>query len=165
MKCSCGCQTCDKRELRTEFVHRSIDRLGTGKEFNRLGTLIKCASNLFYLKTSYLVHFAYIPGTMDNIYLSSTWNLKSACTGCANWNMPQEQNSLSIMMVTTLYINKCHYAFTHSQFSSSRFTHTTFSTHGATHNWNNSNAESNTRKNNFLPLLLHIIYVLSQEKK
>ena len=57
MKSSCGCQTCDKRELRTEFVHRSIDRLGTGKEFNRIGTLIKCASNLFYFKTSHLVHF------------------------------------------------------------------------------------------------------------
>ena len=60
MKSSCGCQTCDKRELRTEFVHRSIDRLGTGKEFNRIGTLIKCASNLFYFKTSHLVHFAYL---------------------------------------------------------------------------------------------------------
>ena len=75
--------------------------------------------------------------------------------------MPQEQNPLSIMMVTTLCINKCHHAFTHSQFSSSRFTHTTF----ATHNWNNSNAESNTRKNNFLPLLLHIIYVLYVKNK
>ena len=60
MKSSCGCQTCDKRELRTEFVHRSIDRLGTGKEFNRIGTLIRCASNLFYFKTSHLVHFAYL---------------------------------------------------------------------------------------------------------
>ena len=60
MKSSCGCQTCDKRELSTEFVHRSIDRLGTGKEFNRIGTLIKCASNLFYFKTSHLVHFAYL---------------------------------------------------------------------------------------------------------
>ena len=60
MKSSCGCQTCDKRELRTEFVHRSIDRLGTGKEFNRTGTLIKCASNLFDFKTSHLVHFAYL---------------------------------------------------------------------------------------------------------
>ena len=60
MKSSCGCQTCDKRELRTEFVHRLIDRLGTGKEFNRLGTLIKCASNLFYFKTSRLVHFAHL---------------------------------------------------------------------------------------------------------
>ena len=60
MKSSCGCQTCDKRELRTEFVHRSIDRLRTGKEFNRIGTLIKCASNLFYFKTSHLVHFAYL---------------------------------------------------------------------------------------------------------
>ena len=69
------------------------------------------------------------------------------------------------MMVTTLCINKCHHAFTHSQFSSSRFTHTTFATHGATHNWNNSNAESNTRKNNFLPLLLHIIYVLYVKNK
>ena len=105
-----------------------------------------------------------IPGTMDNTYLSTTWNLKSACTGCANWNMPQEQNPLSIMMVTTLCINKCHHAFTHSQFSSSRFTHTTFATHGATHNWNNSNAESNTRKSNFLPLLLHIIYNLCKEQ-
>ena len=79
--------------------------------------------------------------------------------------MPQEQNPLSMMMVTTLCINKCHHAFTHSQFSSSRFTHTTFATHGATHNWNNSNAESNTRKNNFLPLLLHIIYVLYVKNK
>ena len=79
--------------------------------------------------------------------------------------MPQEQNPLSIMMVTTLCINKCHHAFTHSQFSSSRFTHTTFATHGATHNWNNLNAESKTRKNNFLPLLLHIIYVLYVKNK
>ena len=165
MKSSCGCQTCDKRELRTEFVHRSIDRLGTGKEFNRLGTLIKCASNLFYLKTSHLVHFAYLALWIIPTCLYSTWNLKSACTGCVNWNMPQEQNPLSIMMVTTLCINKCHHAFTHSQFSSSRFTHTTFATHGATHNWNNSNAESNTRKNNFLPLLLHIIYVLYVKNK
>ena len=60
MKSSCGCQTCDKRELSTEFVHRSIDRLGTRNEFNRIGTLIKCASNLFYFKTSHLVHFAYL---------------------------------------------------------------------------------------------------------
>ena len=60
MKSSCGCQTCDKRELRTEFVHRSIDRLGTGKEFNRIGTLTKCASNLFYFKTSHLIHFAHL---------------------------------------------------------------------------------------------------------
>ena len=69
------------------------------------------------------------------------------------------------MMVTTLCINKCHHAFTHSQFSSSRFTHTTFATHGATHNWNNLNAESKTRRNNFLPLLLHIIYVLYVKNK
>ena len=49
-----------KRELSTEFVHRSIDGLGTRNEFNRIGTLIKCASNLFYFKTSHLVHFAYL---------------------------------------------------------------------------------------------------------
>ena len=49
-----------KRELSTEFVHRSIDGLGTTNEFNRIGTLIKCASNLFYFKTSHLVHFAYL---------------------------------------------------------------------------------------------------------
>ena len=60
MKSSCGCQTCDKGSLSPEFVHRSIDRLGTGKEFNRIGTLIKCASNLFYFKTSHLIHFAYL---------------------------------------------------------------------------------------------------------
>ena len=30
------------------------------REFNRVGTLIKCASNLFYFKTSHLVHFAYL---------------------------------------------------------------------------------------------------------
>ena len=49
-----------KRELSIEFVHRSIDRLGTRNEFNRIGTLIKYASNLFYFKTSHLVHFAYL---------------------------------------------------------------------------------------------------------
>ena len=97
--------------------------------------------------------------------IEQTWKCLSACTGCANWNMPQEQNPLSIMMVTTLCINKCHHAFTHSQSSSSRFTHTTFATHGATHNWNNLNAESKTRRNNFLPLLLHIIYVLYLKNK
>ena len=30
------------------------------KEFNRIGTLIKCASNLCYFKTSHLIHFAYL---------------------------------------------------------------------------------------------------------
>ena len=60
MKSSCGFQTCDKRELSTEFVHRSIDRLGTRNEFNGIGTLIKYASNLFYFETSHLVHFAFL---------------------------------------------------------------------------------------------------------
>ena len=74
MKSSCGCQTCDKRELRTEFVHRSIDRLGTGKEFNRLGTLIKCASNLFYFKTT--SRPLCTPGTMDNTYSSNSEGIR-----------------------------------------------------------------------------------------
>ena len=76
MKSSCGCQTCDKRSLSQEFVHRSIDRLGTGKEFNRIGTLIKCASNLFYFKTSHLVHFAYLALWIIYTYSSNSESIR-----------------------------------------------------------------------------------------
>ena len=41
-------------------LNLSFFGLAGDKEFNRIGTLIKCASNLFYFKTSHLVHFAYL---------------------------------------------------------------------------------------------------------
>ena len=41
-------------------LNLSFFGLAGDKKFNRIGTLIKCASNLFYFKTSHLVHFAYL---------------------------------------------------------------------------------------------------------
>ena len=48
----------------TKFVHQSIGRPGTGQEINRMGTYVKCASNVILYKTLQPCSL-YVPSTME----------------------------------------------------------------------------------------------------
>ena len=57
-------------------LNLSFFGLAGDKEFNRIGTLIKCASNLFYFKTSHLVHFAYLALWIIYTYSSNSESIR-----------------------------------------------------------------------------------------